>query len=324
MKALARVSALAMGTLLSFNAAIGFAQQPYYSRPISFILPVPPGGALDVFARALTKGFQDRTGGQIIIENRPGANFIIAGNACARARPDGYTMCMLLRDNISISPLIEKIPYDPDKDLAPVTNMVYLRNLMVAHPSVPAKNFKELVEYSKKNPDALNYSAFGSSQMLVEWIKKETGAKMTFIAYKGAGDAFKDFLGGRLQVIYLALSTPTLVADINSGKMTGLVVQSDKRIPQLPNVPSFVEVGLPDLAFRNWLGLFVPSATPKDHIAKLSADISGVIRSREFIDKYLAPAGYDPIGGTPEEFASFLQRDRKVGEMLAKLAPRIR
>jgi tripartite-type tricarboxylate transporter receptor subunit TctC len=318
-----RIAAAALGVFSLFAAGALCAQQAFPSRPVSFILPVPPGGALDVFARALSSTLHERSGIQLLIENRPGADFLIAANACAKSRPDGYTVCMLLRDNLSIRPAQEKVPYDPYKDFVPVTNMVYLQNVMVAHPSVPAKTFQELVAYSKKNPDKLNYTAFGASQALMEWVKQHSGANMTFIRYKGAGDAFKDFLAGRVQVMYIALSNPGLVNDINTGKMTGLAIPGEKRIRLLPNVPSFSEVGLPKVDFRNWLGLFAPGGTPANIVAKLSTDVSGVLRSPEFIDKYLTPGGFDPIGGTPEEFARFLQEDRKVGEMLAKMGTRL-
>ena len=303
-------------------AAGAVAAQAYPSRPVTFIIPVPPGGALDIFARALGQAFQQRTGNALLIESRPGADFVIAAEACARAKPDGYTMCMLLRDNMSILPLTRKIPYDPDKDLVPVTNMVNIQNVLVAHGSVPVKGFKELVEYSKRNPDKLNWTAFGSSQMLIEWVIQQSGLKMTFIRYKGQADANKDFLGGRLQVYYPAIGNAGIPQDVNSGKITGLIVAGNKRVAQIPTVPTFVEVGLPDFDVRSWLGAFMPTGVPREAPARIASDFTAIIRSPEFIQKYLEPGGFEPLGGTPEDFAAFLKQDKKVGEVMAKLAQR--
>jgi tripartite-type tricarboxylate transporter receptor subunit TctC len=316
------MKALRLLSLATFLVPALASAQAYPSRPVSFILPVPPGGALEIFARPMVQTFNQRTGGQIIIENRPGADFVIATEACAKAKPDGYTMCMVLRDSISITPLLRKVPYDPEKSLVPVTNMVYIQNVLVAHPSVPVKTFKELVEYSKQNPTLLNYSAFGSSQMLMEWVKRESGLQAQFIRYKGQGDAIKDFLGGRLHLNYPAVGNTGVVSDVNSGKITGLLVAGNKRMPQIPNVPSFSEVGLPEFNAKSWLGLFMPAGTPREFVNRMSAEVSGIVRDRAFIEKYLTPGGYEPIGGTPEEFAAFLKEDRKVGETFAKLAPR--
>jgi tripartite-type tricarboxylate transporter receptor subunit TctC len=313
-----KVRLLFASLLLSGTA---FAQT-YPARPVTFILPVPPGGALDIFARSLGAGFVQRTGQPLLIESRPGADFVIAAEACVRAKPDAYTACMLLRDNTSILPLIRKIPYDPDRDLTPVTRMVNIQNVLVAHGSVPVKSFKELVEYSKKNPDALNWSAFGSSQMLIEWVVQQSGLKMTFIRYKGQQDANKDFLGGRLQVYYPAVGNTGIPQDVNSGKITGLLVAGDKRMAQIPSVPTFTEVGLPNFDVRSWLGAFMPANVPRDAAVKLASDFTAIIRSPEFIQKYLTPGGFEPLGGTPDEFAAFLKADKKVGEVMSKLAVR--
>ncbi len=312
--------ALSIAFLLCTGVAID--QPAYPSRPVTFILPVPPGGALDIFARALNQSFSTRAGQALLIENRPGADFVIAAEACARSRPDGYTMCMLLRDNTSILPLIRKIPYDPDKDLTPVTNMVNLQNVLVAHASVPVKSFRELVEYSKKNPNELNWSAFGSSQLLIEWVKQQSGLQMTFVRYKGQQDANKDFLGGRLHLYYPAIGNAGIPQDINSGKVTGLIVAGNKRIAQIPNVPTFTEMGLPDFDVRSWLGAFMPAGVPREAAVRIASDFTAIIRSPDFIQKYLVPGGFEPLGGTPDEFTAFLREDKKVGAAMAKLATR--
>jgi tripartite-type tricarboxylate transporter receptor subunit TctC len=313
---------ITLGAALALVAASSLAQ-PYPSRPVNFILPVPPGGALDILARAIGQDFTKRTGGgTLVVDNRPGADFLIATDACSKSKPDGYTMCMILRDSLFITPLLQKVPYDPEHAFTPVTNMVYLQNVLVAHASVPAKNFRELVEYSKKNPDKLNYTAFGSSQLTIEWVKQQTGLQMQFIRYKGQADANKDFLGGRLQVYYPAIGNAGLAGDINGGKITGLIVPGNKRMPQIPNVPSFIEAGLPNFEARHWLGLFMPAGAPREAISRMAGEVTAIVRSPEFNEKIIQPGGYDALGGTPEEFAAFLKEDRKVGEAMAKLAPK--
>lgn len=313
---------ITLGAALALVAASAVAQ-PYPSRPVNFILPVPPGGALDILARAIGQDFTKRTGGgTLVVDNRPGADFLIATDACSKSKPDGYTMCMILRDSLFITPLLQKVPYDPEHAFTPVTNMVYLQNVLVAHASVPAKNFRELVEYSKKNPDKLNYTAFGSSQLTIEWVKQQTGLQMQFIRYKGQADANKDFLGGRLQVYYPAIGNAGLAGDINGGRITGLIVPGNKRMPQIPNVPSFIEAGLPNFEARHWLGLFMPAGAPREAISRMAGEVTAIVRSPEFNEKIIQPGGYDALGGTPEEFAAFLKEDRKVGEAMAKLAPK--
>ena len=313
---------ITLGAVLALAAASALAQ-PYPSRPVNFILPVPPGGALDILARAIGQDFTKRTGGgTLVVDNRPGADFLIATDACSKSKPDGYTMCMILRDSLFITPLLQKVPYDPEHAFTPVTNMVYLQNVLVAHASVPAKNFRELVEYSKKNPDKLNYTAFGSSQLTIEWVKQQTGLQMQFIRYKGQADANKDFLGGRLQVYYPAIGNAGLAGDINGGRITGLIVPGNKRMPQIPNVPSFIEAGLPNFEARHWLGLFMPAGAPREAISRMAGEVTAIVRSPEFNEKIIQPGGYDALGGTPEEFAAFLKEDRKVGEAMAKLAPK--
>ena len=314
---------IALSILLLLCAGSALAQTAYPARPVNFILPVPPGGALDILARALGQQFAQRSNGaQILIENRPGADFLIATEACSRAKPDGYTMCMILRDSLFIQPLLQKVPYDADKAFDPVTNLVYLQNVLIAHNSVAVKNFRELVELSKKSPEKLNYAAFGSSQMVLEWMKQQSGLKMTFVRYKGQADANKDFLGGRLEVFYPAIGNAGLAGDINSGKVIGLAVPGNKRMPQIPNVPSFTEVGLPSFEARHYLGLFMPAGSPREAINRMASEMTTILRSKEFNDKIIFPGGYDALGGTPEEFAAFLKEDRKVGEVFAKLAPR--
>ena len=313
-----------LGTLTVAALAAGLASaahaQAYPTRPINFIVPTEAGGPFDVLARVLSKSFGDRGLPAFVVENRTGANFIIAAQACARAKPDGYTVCMLPRDNISLLPFETNVGYDAVKDLDPVTNLLYIQAVMVASPTVPVNNFKEFVEFAKKNPDKLNYGAFASSQTIMEWIKKTTGAPMTFVPFKGGPSAIQAFLGGQIHAMYLAVGNPGLLQMIKAGKAKALVVPADSRYAVLPDVPTMVEAGLPRFPLQSWMGLFAPAGTPLAMRSKIASEIAGIMKEPEFREKNMLALGMEPIANTPEDFAKFIASDRKQGEELIQIA----
>jgi tripartite-type tricarboxylate transporter receptor subunit TctC len=276
------------------------------------------GGMTDILGRAIGRAFAERNNPPFVVENRPGAAGVAAANVCAKARADGYAICILPRDNISIMPFQEKLPYDPLKDFEPVSNLLFLESVLVVNASLPVSNFKELVEYSKKNPDALNYAAFATSQAIMQWIALQTGAKWTFIPYKGGVSANQAFAAGQVQVMYLSLGAPGTLGQIRAGKAKALAVSSPRQ-RLLPDVPSLQEVGLPPFNVRTWFGLFAPAGTPKDAVNKLSGEMAAILRNEDFQSKTLQPMGLVPVGSTPEEFARFIAEDRKYGAELAKL-----
>ena len=184
-----------------------------------------------------------------MVESRPGANTIIAANACKAAPPDGSTICLLSRSTVSINPALYKnLSYDPLKDFEPITNIAFAQQVLILNKNVPVKDFKELVAYSKQHPDKLNFGSFGvggDSHLIIEWLKHETGAKMTHIPYKGASEAMLAFKAGDIQMIYLIVGNLDLTRQINEGEVKGLLVPGSKRNPLVPDVPSFAEAGLP-------------------------------------------------------------------------------
>jgi tripartite-type tricarboxylate transporter receptor subunit TctC len=311
---------LTMTALLAAHPTV--AQAPYPTRPVSYIIPLPPGGAMDVLARGVARGLTDAMGQQVLVENRPGANMHIAAGACARAKPDAHTFCMINNDNMVILPHLEKINYDTQKDFMPVTQLVYFDAVMTVHPAVPANTLRELTDYSRRNPGKINYTGLGvSSRAFAESINQRQGSDMFFVPYKGAAEAFQAFLAGDVQVIYVAIGYPGLIANINSGKWKALAVAGEKRNPLLPSVPTYIESGLPDFTRgRNWQGIFVPTGTPPDAVARLSAALSAVVREPAFRDKQLTPLGFEAIGNTPEEFAKALVQARLDGEEIARIA----
>jgi tripartite-type tricarboxylate transporter receptor subunit TctC len=294
--------------------------QGYPSRPVHMYLPIPPGGGVDILARAVGRVFTERSGQPLVVENRPGGNFTIAMSGCAKARPDGYVTCMALRDNISISPFQEPQPYDVMKDFTPVSHLVYLQNVMIANPQVPFNTFQEMVAYSRANPERINYTAFGASVAILAWLTKETGAKMTYVPYKGAPDALPALMNNTIQVMYLAIGNPTIVNDVNSGRLKGLAVPGDTRNPLMPKVPSFADAGLPPFATKSWLGILMPAGAPREAVSRFSSELAAIVNNPEFRDKNVTPFGFDSVGSTPEQFAKFIIEDRKSGEELARLA----
>ena len=297
--------------------------QTFPDRPIHVIVPFAPGGPVDVLARALGEGFRERTGQTFIVENKPGANTSIAASACKRADPDGYTICFLTASTVSINPfLYSDLSYDPVKDLAPVTNVVTAQQLLLVNKSVPARTFTELAAYSRANPNKLNYGSFGvggDSHLVIEWMKAKADAKMTHVPFGGAAPALVAFDGGDIQVLYL-VATPPIVEKVKYGQANGMLVSGKKRNPNLPQVPSFLEAGLPVQEFETWFGMFAPNRTPKVLLEKISNELSAVIKSEAFDNKYLRSGGYVGVGDTPGEFAAFLVEDRRRAEDLVKVS----
>ena len=314
-----------LGLLLGICGVIAgaAAAQEFPSRPIRVIVPFAPGGPVDVLARALGEGFATRTGQTFIVENRPGANTSIGAAACKGADADGYTICLLTNSTISINPfLYSNLSYDPVKDLEPVTNVVLAQQLMLLHNSVPARTFAELAAYSKDNPDKLNYGSFGvggDTQLVIEWLKAKTGARMTHVPFPGAAPALVAFERGDVHVLYL-VAGPLVVDKVRAGQAKGLVVSGRTRNPNLPDVPSFPEAGLPVLEFDTWFGMLAPARTPAERIEKISRELGEVIGMQTFQDKYVRTNGYVSAAGTPAHFRAFLADDRKRGEDLVKVS----
>jgi tripartite-type tricarboxylate transporter receptor subunit TctC len=318
-------AALVIGAL-SASAGLGMAQSNYPAAPIRFIIPLAPGGAIDVMARALGKAFEARTGQGFVVESRPGANTIIAANACKGAAPDGYTICLLSSSSITMNPsLYKSLSYEPLRDFEPITQVAFADQVLVANAKVPIKDWKELVEFSKKNPDKMNYGSFGvggDTHLIVEWLKHETGAKITHIPYKGSSESMMAFAANDVQVLYLIVGNMDLVRQINEGEVRGLLIGGNQRSPLVPNVPSFAEVGLTSAAadYQTWFGIFAPKGTPPAIVKKLNAELAAVLKTKAFADQNLTPRGFRAVGNTPDEFRKFIVEDQKRGKILVEIS----
>jgi tripartite-type tricarboxylate transporter receptor subunit TctC len=313
------------GLLAAFTAGLiasapAFAQQPYPSRPIRFVIPLPPGGAIDIVARTTGNVAQEQLGQPFVYDNRPGANTIVATDICTKGAPDGHSLCFLTSNAVLNQYLYSKLPYDFMKELVPLTMLVMPYEGLYLHASVPARTLRELVEYSKANPGKVNFGSLGiggSPHLVPEWVVKNTGASFTHIPYKGLPDLMRAFHAGDIHMMFLSLGNPTYLEMIKAGKMRVLFFPGDKRNPILPDVPTMVEAGIPDHGFRSWWGLAVPSGTPKDAVTKLHGAFMEALRAPAVRQRF-GPLGLEIVGNTPEEFRKFIREDLARGERLVK------
>ncbi len=300
------------------------AQGASLSGPIKVIIPLPPGGAIDVMVRSIGRAFEQRNGTSLIIESRPGANTIIAANACKAAAPDGRTICLLSSSTVSINPsLYRHLSYDPVKDFDPITNVAFADQVLILNNKVPVKTWQELVAYSKANPKKLNFGSFGlggDTHLIVEWLKQQSGAQITHVPYKGAADAMLAFTANDIQLLYLIVGNMDIVRQVNDGEVRGLLVPGAQRSALIPRVPSFAEVGLTSEAagYQTWFGLFAPKGTPREIVAKLNAAFAAILHAKAFVDENLTPRGFRPVGDSPADFAKFIAADAKRGQMLVE------
>jgi len=292
--------------------------QDYPNRTIRIIVPFTPGGATDVVTRIVAQKVSEQTGRQVVTDNRGGAGGIVGAEAVAKAPPDGYTLVMGTSGTHAINvSLYPKLPYDPVKDFAPVTRTAVLPSMILAHPSVPATNVRELIAIAKKNPGQLTYASSGSAQYL-------TGALFTSMAqidmlhvpYKGGGQAMPAQLGGEV-----ALSFSTVVSSllhIKSGRLCGLAVTSAKRTPAAPEFPTVAESGLPGYEAVSWYGVLAPAGTPRDIVTRLNTEVVRALKLPEVRQLMLAQ-GAEPVSESPEQFAALIKSDiAKWGDVVRK------
>ena len=297
--------------------------QTLQQRPIKVIMPYAAGGSWDVMLRVMVKLVADKHSRDIIVENRPGANTIVGANACKSAAADGHTVCLLAMPTMALNPLLKKsLSYHPESDFEPVTMIAYVDHVVIMNKSLPVNTLQELVAYSKANPDKLSYASNGvggDAHLLLEWIKAKTGAKLTHVPFQGMAPAMASIEGGHTHLLSL---TPgiSLVERIQRGDFKAILVDTDKRLSILPQVPSISESGLPPFQARGWLGFFVPKGTPRNIISTLNAEFTGVIKDTEFQKKYLYSGGFFPVGGPPEQLRDEIRNARGPAAELVKIS----
>ncbi len=293
--------------------------QDYPTRPIRIIVPYTAGGSSDSVARTVGEKLQERLHQSVIVENRPGGNAFIGTEYVAKAPPDGYTLLLAGMTTHAAAPaLYKKLPYDPVKDFAPITNVIDSPIVVVIHPDVPANNLKELIAYAKANPGKLNYGSAGVGNTLHlagEVFQAETGTKLTHVPYKGASQALGDLVGGRIQVMFDLPQTP--LPQIQAGKLKALAITSKERLGILPNVPTTAEAGFPDFRFGTWIGLVAPAGTPAPIVAKLHSEIVKAISQPDVKESFAQRAMVVAPSESPAAFAQMIKSENdRLGHLI--------
>ena len=314
-------------TLRAAIAAFGLAfaatavAQDYPTKPIKIIVPFAPGGVTDNSARVIADALGTRLGQPVIVENRPGASGNIGSAQVAQSAPDGYTLVLGFDGTMVINPhVFPKMPFDTLKDFAPVTKLGDAALLLVAHPSVPAKNLAEFLAMAKAKPAPWPYGTSGTGgtpHLAGELLKLRTGIDLEHVPYKGGGQAITDVLGGQIPLVFTAIATAQ--QHVKAGKLTPLGVPSPKRSAALPDVPTFIESGLPGFEAVSWVGVLAPAGTPKAIIDKLQREITAVLKTDSVRERYAA-LGIEPVGNTPEEFTAQIRADLARWQAVVKAA----
>src|SRR4051812_10728824 len=293
------------------------AAQSYPAKPITLVVPFPPGGSTDIIARIAADGLQKELGQPFVVDNRGGAGGAIGAKAIADASPDGYTLGIATLSTHVVNPIVRSdLRYDPLADFTFVSEIAAVPNVVSVHPSVPAKNMAELIAYAKKNPGKLNFGTPGVGSLghlIGETFKYSAKVDMTHVPYRGAGPALNDALGGQVQVLFDNL--PSSLPHIQAGRLRALAVAAEKRVASLPEVPTFAETGHPLVNDPSWFGLIGPARLPDDVVKRLHAALVATLKHPE-AQKRLESAESLPVGNSPEAFrkmvASALDNTRKV------------
>ncbi|HZA49135.1 MAG TPA: tripartite tricarboxylate transporter substrate binding protein [Myxococcaceae bacterium] len=309
----------AVAAMLLLASAAALAAEPYPSKPIKVIVPFPAGGTTDLVARVIGQELTKAWGQQVVVENRPGAGGNIGSEAAAKSPPDGYTLLMGTVGTHGINPsLYKKLPYDAVKDFAPITLATSGPNILVVHPSLPAKSVKELIAYAKANPAKLNFASSGngtSIHLCGELFKTKTGLQMTHVPYKGSAPAVTDLIGGQVQLMFDNM--PSAWPHVKTGKLRALAVTTAKRSQTAPDLPTIAESGVPGFDATSWFGLLAPAGTPKEIVTKLNKETVRILKTPEVKERLLAQ-GAEPVGNSPEQFAAHIKAEiekwRKVVE----------
>lgn len=280
----------------------------YPARPIKFIVPITPGGSNDVLARTIAQKLTELWGQPVTVDNKPGAGMNLGADLVAKSAPDGYTWLLGANNIFVTNPHVGKTPFDVFKDFTPITQVALVPFVLVVHPSVPARNVAELVEFAKRNPDKLNYGSSGNGspqQLATEMLNYAAGIKIQHVPYKGAVPAITDLLGGRIQVFIGAVNS--LLPHIRDGKLRMLAGAGGKRFTAFPELPAIAET-VPGVALDVWLGVFMPAGVPRDIVAKANADIGRVLQMPD-IKNNLAAQGIEAITSTPDALSTIIRDD---------------
>jgi tripartite-type tricarboxylate transporter receptor subunit TctC len=306
--------ALALFPLLAFA-------QAYPSKPVRMVIGFPAGGPADIFGRSLAQGMSAELGQQVIVENISGVGGVLGVERAVKSPGDGYTMCLNSASPLVIAPFsLAKLPYDIKKDIALITTVVRVPEVLAVHPSLPVNSFAELIAYAKANPGKVNFGSAGAgsiTHLAGELLKAEAKVDLVHVPYKGAAPAVTDLLGGQVQMGIF--DVPVLLSHIRSGKLKALAITSAKRAPALPDVPTTTETNYPNVNSDNWYGLIMPSSTPTDIQKRVHAAAVAALKSAAVMEQF-AKVGGLASPSTPQEYASFVAAEQtKWGKIISAI-----
>jgi tripartite-type tricarboxylate transporter receptor subunit TctC len=282
-------------------AATPVVAQNYPSKPIELVVPFVAGGTTDNIARLMAQRFSESWSQTVVVNNRPGAGSTIGTAAVAKAPPDGHTL-LITTFAFAAAPALQKVPFDPIKDFAPVTELASLPMMLLVHPSLPAKNLREFIALAKSNPGGLDYASSGpgtSTHLAAEMFNTMAGVRLVHVPYKGNAEVYNALLGGHIKVHFSLV--PSGIAHVRAGKLRVLAVTSEKRLPYLPDVPTIAESGFPAYEISSWQGVLAPAGTRPEVVAKINRELVELLKTPAMRER-MAREGADPVGSTPQQF----------------------
>src|SRR3954470_1775912 len=294
-----------------FGVAGLTAAQPYPARAVRMIVPLPPGATTDIVMRATVQELAPRLGQPVIVDNKPGGNWVIGAEACRAAAPDGYTVCVLNSDALVFNPhILSKLPYDPARDFSPITNLFFLFEGILVKAALPVNTIPELQAYARQNPGKVNFGTLGpgsSNDVFRQWLVNEWNVDVTGIPYKGGGNVVAALLAGEIDVTKIGMGN--VVGQLNSGRLKMLAIQGTKRSKIVPAVPTLAEAGLGAYPLRVWWSLVAPAGTPEPAVRRLNAELVKLYREPKMAG-YLDSQFVEVAVSSPQEFAAFLAAEQ--------------
>lgn len=295
-------------------------QKNYPTKPVRIVVPQSAGASTDLVARLTAQKLAEAFGQPVVVDNRPGAGSIVGTDLVAKATPDGYTL-LVVASSVTINPSLHKnLPFDPIRDLAPITQLSAYPNMLTVHPSLPVKSVQDLIAYAKSKPGQINYGSSGTgtgTHLSGELFKNMTGVEMVHIPYKGGAPAVTALLGGQVQLNFASIQS--VLPHVRAGKLRAIAVTTAKRSPAASEVPTIAESGVPGYDHGPWNGMFAPAKTPREVISRLNAEVVKALQTPE-MKPVLSHEGADIIGNTPEEFAAIVKNETARWAQLIKSA----
>jgi len=285
------------------------AQAQYPNRPLKLVVPFPPAGATDIVGRIVAQKLSERLGQPVVVENKPGAGGSIGSDLVAKSPADGYTLLMATTSTHSIGPSLQKLPYDPIRDFAPITHVANVPNVLVVSPQLPVASVSELVAYAKARPGQLNFATSGIGTIVhlnSELFMLITGVEMVHVPYKGTALAIPDVANGSIAMLFDSLAS--VMPHVRSAKVKPLAVNADRRSNLLPEVPTFAEAGLAAFDRYTWFGMFAPAGTPREVVARVQIEVVASLKAPDVLERF-TQVGAEPVGSTPEQFVERIRSD---------------